>query len=155
MFKSKKVVTVGKISEFLNPVQEIETTSNFMEQQQAYLDRNFWPINFLPFTLLPAFFDGFAVPTFAAGNETAVTAATTINHEVQSKIMAGFDPIIDLVSGLAYPLAFIGVTYAGILYMLKRPEEALDKIKHTALGFVLVNMAPLLMKLLVSVTAGF
>jgi hypothetical protein len=155
MFKSNKIVTVGKISEFLNPVTEAPTLAVEELKAQEIADRNFWPVNFLPFTLLPAFFDGFAVPTFAAGNEAAIQTATTINHDVQAKIMSGFDPIIDLVSGLAYPLAFIGVTYAGILYMLKRPEEALDKIKHTALGFVLVNMAPLLMKLLVSVTAGF
>jgi hypothetical protein len=150
MFKSKKVVTVGKISEFLNPVQE-----NFDMDKTVKMSNNLLPIIATPLIIAPSFLNKLAIPTFAAGNETAITAATTINQDVQNKIMSGFDPIIDLVSGLAYPLAFIGVTYAGILYMLKRPEEALDKIKHTALGFVLVNMAPLLMKLLVSVTAGF
>jgi hypothetical protein len=145
MFKSNKIVTVGKISEFLNPVTEAPTMAD------EIVSRSFFPFSALPFVLTPAFFDGFAAPTFAAGE----AVETMGKAEVSAKIMSGFDPIIDLVSGLAYPIAFISLSYAGILYMLKRPEDALDKVKHTALGFVLVQMAPLLMKLLISVTAGF
>ena len=146
MFKSKKIVTVGKISEFLNPVQEVLT-----KEEEICFDKNITPLTWLPLLMTPAFLDGLSIPTFAAGE----AVETMGKAEVSAKIMSGFDPIIDLVSGLAYPIAFISLSYAGILYMLKRPEDALDKVKHTALGFVLVQMAPLLMKLLISVTAGF
>lgn len=148
LFASKKIQTVGTISDFMSKEKKVEIQVDVGASNTKFL----YPIS-LPFILTPAFFDGFAAPTFAAGTGAAVE--TMGKAEVSNKIISAFAPITDLVQGLAYPITFISLSYAGILFIMRRNEQAIQTLQGAAIGFIIVNMAPLLMRLLVSITAGF
>jgi len=140
---NRKIQTVGTISEFLSKEKGI------VASEEARHERNFYQGMF-PFIMVPALsFPLVSTQTFAAGTVSAT------KESVSARIIDAFQPITDLVQGLAYPTAFIMVSWAGIKWMLKDREGALQTLQGAAMGFVIVQMAPLIMKLLVSVTAGF
>lgn len=83
-----------------------------------------------------------------------VIMATAGIGSVTEKIVTAFTPVIDLVQGLAYPICFVGITIGCLLFMINQKEKAISMIQNASLGFILVNLAPLFMKLLVGITAA-
>ncbi|KOO46389.1 hypothetical protein [Priestia koreensis] len=142
MFTSKKVQTVGTISEFMT-----KTKKEHKEISKPLTIPSILPITF-PLLATPVFFNTFASSTYAATSEG-------IKQHTTQQIMHAFDPITSLIQGLAYPITFLSLSYAGILWIINRKEQALLTLQGSAIGFILVSLAPMIMKLLVSVTAGF
>lgn len=146
MFTSKKVQTVGTISEFMT-----KTKKEHKEISKPLTIPSILPITFpitFPLLATPVFFNTFASSTYAATSEG-------IKQHTTQQIMHAFDPITSLIQGLAYPITFLSLSYAGILWIINRKEQALLTLQGSAIGFILVSLAPMIMKLLVSVTAGF
>lgn len=154
LFAQKKVVTVGRVSDFVKTpkLEEVVSKSNVMIEKAS----GTLPYITIPF-LVPhlAGFQpvGGLQPVMAHAASSVPTAS--MKQEVSQKIIEAFQPIIDLVQGLAYPIAFISISIAGVKWMLRDREGAMQTLQGSAMGFVIVQMSPLIMKLLVSVTAGF
>lgn len=140
LFASKKIHTVGTVREFLNSSLTISPKKDFVPLIAAG-------------SALPLFLH--TMPTFSFA-ESATTASTeSIKQDVSQKIITAFDPLTDLVGGLSYPLAFLAFSAAGIYWMLGNREKAVQMMQGASIGYIIVHLSPMLMRLLVSVTAGF
>ena len=147
MFSSKKIQTVGTISEFLN---KKEGQVHHEPKLKSESGNAFHTL--LPLALSPVFLNNLSVPTFAA---ESVAASAMSKTEITNQITKAFDPINSLVYGLATPLTLIILTAAGIYYLAGNKPKAMDMLQNAAIGYILVSIAPLILKLLIAITAGF
>ncbi|HZH61323.1 MAG TPA: TrbC/VirB2 family protein [Metabacillus sp.] len=88
----------------------------------------------------------FMVKSASAGAITGVITEKTVN---------AFDPIVDLLQGLSYPISLIVMMCGGIVWMLGSKEKGLGLITNAGMGYIIVQMVPLGMKLLVEVAKTF
>jgi len=139
LFASKKIQTVGTVREFLNPSSTASPKKDFVPLIAAG-------------SALPLFLQTMPTFSFAAAKEAS---AESIKQDVSQKIITAFDPLTDLVGGLSYPLAFLAFSAAGIYWMLGNREKAVQMMQGASIGYIIVHLSPMLMRLLVSVTAGF
>jgi len=79
-----------------------------------------------------------------------VSAETT----VQAKMMTAFTPIIDLIQGMAYPVAMIVVLGGAIFVMIGNNEKGFALMQRAGLGYVLVMLAPMILDVLVDAMKG-
>lgn len=138
MFTSKKIQTVGTVKEFLNPSTTISSKKDIVPMLATG-------------STLPLIFS--AMPTFSFAE--SVTASTSIKADVSQKIITAFQPLTDLVQGLSYPITFLVFSAAGIYWLIGNRPKAVEMLQGATIGYILVQLSPLLMRLLVSVTAGF
>lgn len=134
----KKIKTVGTIGEFMQSKREQEARQ-FTSKLSKIVGTT------LPLTLLPT------IPAFA--QEVGVQQAGVIGDKTRELIVHSFDPLIDLVQALSYPIA--GVMLAGgcLFIMCGFKERGMDMLKNAAIGYILVQLSPLFLKLLVQVGA--
>jgi hypothetical protein len=136
MIFSPKVQTVGSIKGFLvkNQTEEISTIS-----KNAFLSGfAIGIINQLPPLHL-------AVPTMAMPTPMLGTISIT------EKIISAFNPIIQLIQGLSYPVGFIMLTAGFLVMMTGNRQKGLNMIKWAAIGYVGMQFAPAVMTILVEV----
>lgn len=74
-----------------------------------------------------------------------MAAATT------DKVMHAFDPLLDLMVSISFPIAGIMLTGGALLLMIGQKERGFSLIMNSALGYVLVQMSPLFLELLASI----
>ncbi len=86
----------------------------------------------------------FGDPTFAA--------AGAVNGVITQKVVNAFDPLIQLVQALSYPVAMVCMLLGGIQVMIGHSERGLSAIQKAGGGFVLVQLLPTLLDLLVQIT---
>jgi formate/nitrite transporter FocA (FNT family) len=70
---------------------------------------------------------------------------------VADKIIRAFDPIIQLVQGLSYPVGFIMITAGCLVIMTGNKQKGLNMIKWAAIGYIGMQFAPAIMTILVEV----
>jgi hypothetical protein len=85
-----------------------------------------------------------AVPVSA---HEVVTATTTT--QLSGKLMTAFQPLIDLVQSLAYPVAMVVVLGGAIMVMIGQKEKGYSMLMSAGLGIILVNVAPMVLKILI------
>ncbi|MFY0758713.1 TrbC/VirB2 family protein [Metabacillus dongyingensis] len=88
----------------------------------------------------------FTVKSAEAGAISGVITERTVN---------AFDPIVDLIQGLSYPIGIIVMMCGGIIWMIGNKEKGLGLITNAGMGYIIVQMVPLGMKLLVEVAKTF
>lgn len=82
----------------------------------------------------------------------ALTLAPAVAQAATSdRIVKAFRPLIDLVQGIRYPIAFLGLSSGFLLYMTGNRERGLQLIKSAAIGYIGLQFVPALMSLLVDV----
>ncbi len=64
------------------------------------------------------------------------------------KIMKAFDPIIQLVQGISYPLAFICIALGVLMLMIGQKRKGMEVIRWAIVGYLLMQLLPGLMSLL-------
>lgn len=79
-----------------------------------------------------------------------VSAETT----VQAKMMTAFTPIIDLIQGMAYPVAMIVVLGGAIFVMIGNSDKGFGMMQKAGLGYLLVMIAPMIFDVLVDAMKG-
>lgn len=82
-------------------------------------------------------------------------SAGAISGVITEKTVNAFDPIVDLVQGLSYPIGIIVMMCGGIIWMIGNKEKGLSLITNAGMGYIIVQMVPLGMKLLVEVAKTF
>jgi hypothetical protein len=80
----------------------------------------------------------------------AVTA-TAIPDAVKSKIIHAFDPLIELVTALSYPIAGVMIAGGCLFIMVGNREKGMSMIQTAAIGYILVQLSPLFLDLLVGI----
>ncbi|MCQ6281105.1 hypothetical protein [Bacillus sp. EB600] len=70
---------------------------------------------------------------------------------VADKIIHAFDPIVQLLQGLSYPVCFIMLSAGFLVIMTGNRQKGLNIIKWAALGYIGMQFAPAIMAILVEV----
>jgi hypothetical protein len=86
-----------------------------------------------------------------ASHPQAVPVAAGIPDAVKSKIVHAFDPLIDLVQALSYPIAGVMIAGGCLFIMVGNREKGMSMIQTAAIGYILVQLSPLFLDLLVGI----
>ncbi|MEF7566295.1 hypothetical protein V4V35_25220 [Bacillus infantis] len=128
---AKKIKTVGTISEFMNLKQE------------ALRDYVKPAIKVCIIVGAAAISLGFGDVSFAA--------AGAVNGAVTAKVVQAFNPLIELARALSYPIGLVMMLGGGLFVMIGNADKGFSMIQKAGLGYVLIQMLPVLMDLLVEI----
>lgn len=70
---------------------------------------------------------------------------------IEDGIIKAFDPLISLMQGISYPITFLMLSGGFILIIMGQKSKGLTMIKWAAVGYIGLQFAPAIMKILVSV----
>ncbi|MFE8704149.1 hypothetical protein ACFYKX_26635 [Cytobacillus sp. FJAT-54145] len=137
MFKRKESMS---IKEFMN---RKEKESMFPLVHQDAVDKGM--IAGFSLGMVPLIFPMTKAVPASAHEVVTVTAQS----QMYDKMITAFDPLINLIQGLAYPIAMIVVLGGSILVMMQQREKGYSMIMGAGLGYVLVQMTPMVLDILV------
>lgn len=72
----------------------------------------------------------------------------------QAIVTNAFQPVIDLMQGIAYPLCFLMVSGSFLLIMLGQRAKGINMLKWAAIGYIGLQFAPTIMMLIVEVATA-
>ncbi|PHA02986.1 hypothetical protein COE51_01195 [Bacillus pseudomycoides] len=92
---------------------------------------------------------------YAAGLGTALLLGNSHYAQaggwIEDKIISAFDPLIQLVQGISYPLCFLTLSCGFILIMLGQKNKGVSLLKWSCLGYIGLQFAPAIMQILVQI----
>jgi hypothetical protein len=102
---------------------------------------------------------GFAIPLvlLASGLPHAFAqpvvdmAVPVLGSATKGTILHAFDPLIDLIQALAYPIAGVMIAGGCLFIMVGNKEKGMQMLQNAAIGYILVQLSPMILKLLVGV----
>lgn len=83
--------------------------------------------------------------------DVSFASAGTVNAVVTEKVVNAFNPLIELVQALSYPIGLTMMLGGGLFIMIGNNDRGLGMIQKAGLGYILIQMLPLLMDLLVEI----
>ena len=129
MWKRMEVMTV---KEFMNGDYKMRAKERQAKREKALTNV------MAPLTATPLLFN--TLPAFAA------------EPSLQSKVAQAFTPLVDLAQGISYPLGLIMIIGGCLFIMVGNKEKGFAMIQAAGIGYVLCQIAPLIMGLLVEIT---
>lgn len=93
------------------------------------------------------------MPLAAAPLFHTITAHAA-EQSIQAKMMTAFTPIIDLIQGMAYPVAMVVVLGGALMLMVGNKEKGFSMMQTAGLGYVVVMIAPMILDVLVEAMSG-
>jgi len=84
----------------------------------------------------------------------AATPGEYIKETAKEKIVAAFDPLVDLVQALSYPIASVMLATGALMFMINQKDRAITLIQNASIGYILMQLTPLFMKILIGLTAS-
>ncbi|KAB2335109.1 hypothetical protein [Bacillus mesophilum] len=90
-----------------------------------------------------------AKPAFAATPEAVPVAATQFIGEKTLEVIAhALNPLIDLMLALSFPVCSIIIVGSCFFFMLGKSERGWSGIQNAGLGYVLIQIMPMLLGVL-------
>ena len=81
----------------------------------------------------------------------APEAVPAIGGAIKDKIIHSFDPLIDLIQALAFPIAGVMIAGGCLFIMVGNRERGMQMLQNAAIGYILVQLSPLMLDLLVGI----
>lgn len=136
----RKVVTVGSISDFLeeSPTKRLRINKKHVLAGAGTAIFNQAAIPFIP-QMKPL-----AIPVMSG--QPALGAAGLSNT-----IAHAFDPIIQVIQGLGYPIGFIMISAGALVWLAGNRPKGIAIMKSAAIGYLILQLAPGIMAILVEV----
>ncbi|MBO0962451.1 hypothetical protein J1P26_22415 [Neobacillus sp. MM2021_6] len=99
---------------------------------------------------------GFTMKAFAATNvvpvaapiAVEVTAKEWMGEQTLSTLAHVLDPVVDILVALSFPIASVVIVGACFLFMFGNAERAWTMIQNAGLGYILIQVSPLIMEVL-------
>ena len=85
-----------------------------------------------------------AIPVMATPSEIVKGAA-------KEKIIEAFMPLVDMIQALSYPIALVMLTGGALMFMINQKDKGLGLIQNASIGYILVQLMPMMMQLLVGI----
>lgn len=90
-----------------------------------------------------------AKPVFAAEPEAITVGATHVIGEKTLEVIAhALDPLVDLMVALSFPIASVVMLGACFFFMFGQSDRAWNSIMQAGLGYVLIQIMPMLLDVL-------
>jgi hypothetical protein len=103
---------------------------------------------------IPIMFLAGGLPPFGLTRAMAAPAVETtmgIPDGIKETILHSFDPLIDLIQALAYPIAGVMIAGGCLFIMVGNRDRGMSMLQNAAIGYILVQLSPMLLKLLVGI----
>lgn len=144
-----RVQTVGTVGEFLSgsyryKKMEIKVNKKLIK----------WGIRVAVTVVAGSFLIDLTLPQIAFAHAVAPVMASPTTHALGSAVNNALQPLIDVLMELARPIAGVMVTWGALRYMIGQKEAGLAGIQQAAVGYVLVMLSPLILKLITGVGAS-
>lgn len=136
-----RVQTVGSIKQFMNPSKKDLKVEDVL---QAFNDT----------TIKAGLSGGIVVTLMNTGVKAFATPQAipvAVNESIKNQIIHAFDPLINLVQVLSYPIGFVMISAGCLFIMCGNREKGMQMIQTASIGYILVQLAPLFMKILVGI----
>lgn len=93
-----------------------------------------------------------AKPAFAATNEAVPAgAAEWMGEKTLSALAHVLDPVVDILVALSFPVASVIIVGSLFFFMFGNSEKAWGTIQNAGLGYVLIQVSPLILNVLKSI----
>ncbi|WEG14024.1 hypothetical protein PU629_06550 [Pullulanibacillus sp. KACC 23026] len=89
--------------------------------------------------------------SFAATTTSQAIAVNAVPSAVKSQIVHAFDPLVDLIVSLSIPISSVMIAGAALMIMIGQKEKGYSLLMNCAIGYCLVQMTPLFIKLLTGI----
>jgi hypothetical protein len=131
---------------------ETMTIKEFMARQE--IKASGIKYKMIPLVAVPALYEMFKTDNAYA--ESIATQATDkitskVADAMMDKVVHAFDPLIVLAQALAYPVAMVMLIGGALYIMIGSKEAGFKMIQRAGIGYILVQVMPLVMDLLVEV----
>jgi hypothetical protein len=83
--------------------------------------------------------------------DVSLAAAGAIDGAITQKVVNAFAPLIELVQALSYPIGLTVMLGGGLFVMIGNSEKGFSMIQKAGIGYIMVQLLPLLMDLLVEI----
>ncbi|MFJ7681143.1 hypothetical protein [Peribacillus butanolivorans] len=153
---AKKIQTVGTISEFVSGSYKEKKKAPILSGSK--LEKMVWvPVAGLTVSAAikiktAAAATSAIIPVGAGLIETVPVGA--ISGAITSQVIHAFDPLVELMVSLSLPIASVILTGAALMVMLNQKERGYSMMMQASIGYVLVQMIPLFIKLLAGIGAA-
>lgn len=77
---------------------------------------------------------------------TSLFNGSTVLASANGVIPAAFQPVKELLISMAEPLCYVMFIWGCIEVICKRPASGLDRMKYAAIGFIGINLIPVIME---------
>lgn len=74
-----------------------------------------------------------------------------IDGQLYNRIVNAFEPVIFLIKAVSYPIASVVALCGGLFIMVGSQERGFSLISRAGIGYIVVQMIPLFMRLLVEI----
>jgi len=74
-----------------------------------------------------------------------------VDDQLYSRVTNAFEPVAYLIKAISYPIASIVAMGGGLFCIIGNKEKGFSLIQQAGIGYIIVQMIPLLMKLLVEI----
>lgn len=94
---------------------------------------------------------GHLITSRASASAPEVVMVGAIPDGMKEKIVHAFDPLVELMVGLSVPIAGVMITGGALMVMIGQKDLGFKLIMNSALGYVIVQMVPMFMELLIGI----
>ncbi|MEF7565976.1 hypothetical protein V4V35_23585 [Bacillus infantis] len=152
IFASKRIQTVGSIQEFCSGEPLIR--KEIKKFNKAAASRGIKAsLTFLGGTIAIGL-----TPAGATNYAYAQGPVEYVKGRAKEQIVEAFMPLVDMIQALSYPIALVMLTGGALMFMINQKDRGISLIQNASIGYILVQLMPIVMKLLVgigtSVSAG-
>lgn len=155
MMFSQRIQTVGSITDFLDSGE----MKNIKKAVKNFNKKN----NNLIASISKLASGGIAVTvanTMLSKTASAAEAVPVFNMPgsdylkgaAKEKIIEAFMPLVEMIQALAYPVALVMLTGGALMFMINQKDRGLNLIQNASIGYILVNLVPVFMNLLVGIS---
>jgi hypothetical protein len=104
-----------------------------------------------------------SLTTLAGATAIGITNISYANHayakgpveyvkgQAKEKIVEAFMPLVDMIQALSYPIALVMLTGGALMFMINQKDKGIGLIQNASIGYILVQLMPLLMNMLVGI----
>jgi len=125
-------------------IKRVGTIQEFMSGSYAKQERDYKPL------IKACVITGVTVLSLTFG-DVSFAAANAVDGAIAEKVVRAFQPVIDLVQALSYPIGLVMMLGGGLFVMIGNSEKGLGMVQKAGIGYILVQILPLLMDLLVEI----
>lgn len=137
----KKHTESYTISEFMNECKK---------ESKKTKTRKFSEVGLIPLAATPFIHVKNSFAATISGSDKALETMTTGSGDLYTKVIHAFDPLINIIQALAYPVAMIVVLGGALFIMIGNKEKGFAMMQGAGLGYVLVQLTPMVLNILVS-----
>jgi len=145
MLRQRKVETVGTIGEFLGGEYRVKNEiSRNKRKGKAYSVK----------TTLTALAGVTTVGLTRVSPSNYAYAAGPVEYvkgQAKDQIIDALMPLVDIIQALSYPIALVMLSSGGLMFMINQKDKGISLIQNAALGYVLVQLMPTFMKIIVGI----